>query len=233
MNQCLLIATLSACFLNVCLQSHSEAQDTTTRSYPVLSGVGLALMDKDGHVYVTKVLPSSPADKSKQIGEKDRLVAVEIDGDQTSLDGKTYSEAANLIRGPVGTRLLLTIQPHGEETTIKVPLTREPLEIEGVLGANYNHFVGKPCPKLTLISLDSEETSDLDDLKGKVVVLDFWASWCPTCYAPLTKLQELVTDKPQWRDKVAFVTVSVDADRSNAIDVEQEVAAILGNSKDN
>lgn len=70
-----------------------------------------------------------------------------------------------------------------------------------------------------MISLDNEEPNDLDDYEGKVVVLDYWASWCPTCYTPVTKLQEVVTENPQYSDNVAFFTVSVDSDRSKAIAV--------------
>jgi carboxyl-terminal processing protease len=140
------LAILLPIFLIASLQSHGDTQEAQAKSYPVLSGVGCVLREKEGHNFVTKVLPGSPADRSKQIGEGDRLVAVEINGDETSLDGKTYNEAASLIRGPVGTSLLRSIKPHGNDSTIKVPLIREPLEIDGVSGANYNRLIGKPAP---------------------------------------------------------------------------------------
>jgi len=56
-----------------------------------------------------------------------------------------------------------------------------------------------------LKNLDGKEVK-LSDYKGKVVVLDFWATWCGPCKASFPKMQDLVT---QYKDKdVAFLFIN-------------------------
>ena len=51
----------------------------------------------------------------------------------------------------------------------------------------------------------------LSDYRGRVVLLDFWATWCRPCVAALPKLRELVADLPA--DRFAIVAISVDEER--------------------
>lgn len=48
---------------------------------------------------------------------------------------------------------------------------------------------------------------DFKDLEGKVVLVNFWATWCPPCIAEMPSLQELYTD---YGDRIAFVFVAHD-----------------------
>jgi cytochrome c biogenesis protein CcmG/thiol:disulfide interchange protein DsbE len=66
--------------------------------------------------------------------------------------------------------------------------------------------VGKVAPQFTVH--DADRTVDLSRLRGKVVVLNFWASWCAPCLEELPSLEALQHTLPQ----VTVLAVSTDDD---------------------
>jgi thiol-disulfide isomerase/thioredoxin len=70
--------------------------------------------------------------------------------------------------------------------------------------------VNKPLPPLPLKTLDGKPL-DAATLKGKVVLLDFFASWCGICKAELPHLKAAYA-KYQNNPNVTFLLVSVDED---------------------
>lgn len=51
--------------------------------------------------------------------------------------------------------------------------------------------VGETAPDFTLSTLDGKETFTLSELRGQVVYLDFWASWCGPCRASFPEVKGL------------------------------------------
>lgn len=51
-------------------------------------------------------------------------------------------------------------------------------------------IVGNTIPDFSVTSLEGK-TINKDSLKGQVVVLNFWASWCTPCMAEIPELKEL------------------------------------------
>ena len=51
--------------------------------------------------------------------------------------------------------------------------------------------VGDTVPPFKARTIDGSKSVTLEDYRGKVVLLDFWASWCPPCLKSLPKYNEL------------------------------------------
>jgi cytochrome c biogenesis protein CcmG/thiol:disulfide interchange protein DsbE len=73
-------------------------------------------------------------------------------------------------------------------------------------------LIGHPAPNFTITlwsgAAPGQGSLHLADLKGKVVVLNFWASWCDTCSLEAPDLQSAYE---QYRDKgVVFVGMAYD-----------------------
>ncbi len=68
--------------------------------------------------------------------------------------------------------------------------------------------IGQPAPDFSLP--DGSGRISLHDLKGKVVVLNFWATWCPPC---VEEMPSLVTMQSKLKDRgVTVFAVSLDED---------------------
>lgn len=68
--------------------------------------------------------------------------------------------------------------------------------------------IGAEAPNF--IVQDADRKVELRDFRGKVVLLNFWATWCPPC---VEEMPSLVRLQQQFKDKgVTVLAVSIDAD---------------------
>ena len=78
--------------------------------------------------------------------------------------------------------------------------------------------VGNEAPDVEFVRLDNGEKQKISSFRGKVVVLDFWASWCGPCQAPMAKMQTYRESHPDWGDKVELIALSIDNTKEAAVD---------------
>lgn len=86
----------------------------------------------------------------------------------------------------------------------------EEMEVENYVAEHGTLPPGTAAPEIGFTTLANQTTMKLSDLRGKVVVLDFWATWCGACQEPMADLQKLREKHANWREKVAVVPLSID-----------------------
>lgn len=73
---------------------------------------------------------------------------------------------------------------------------------------------GVVAPGFSLARLRGDAVVSLAELRGKVVIVDFWASWCGPCRVSLPALDALAAEHP---DDVVVVAVCLDARANDAL----------------
>ena len=71
--------------------------------------------------------------------------------------------------------------------------------------ASKSDLVGQPSPSYRVKTASGKEVSDTA-VRGRVVMLDFWATWCPPCKKQMPVLQKVERRHPE----VAVLSVNVD-----------------------
>ena len=89
-----------------------------------------------------------------------------------------------------------------------VPLGLFLLILAGCYSGSKPPHIGSPAPNFTV--QDADRTVSLSQLRGHVVVLNFWATWCPPC---VDEMPSLVQMQEKMRSRgIEVLAVSIDDD---------------------
>lgn len=80
---------------------------------------------------------------------------------------------------------------------------------------------GDEAPDFTLGVVESDETVTLAEYRGKVVLLDFWATWCPPCREQMPVVQKL-DDDPSLKDSLKVISVNADEPSADRLEKVSE-----------
>ena len=111
-----------------------ESQSETSGEF---GGLGIEVSMESGVIKVITPIDDTPAAKA---GVKAGDYIVKINGEQ--VQGKTLMEAVNLMRGPVGTSIEITVRRKGLKKAKIFKITREIIEIKSVISKIVDNKVG-------------------------------------------------------------------------------------------
>jgi carboxyl-terminal processing protease len=109
-----------------------HAQDFSINMSLALVGIGAELGSEDGYCVIRSLVPGGPAEKSKQLNENDKIVAV-AQGKQAPVDviDMELGKIVQLIRGAKGTEVRLTVIPASDPKSRRViTLTRAEINLK-------------------------------------------------------------------------------------------------------
>lgn len=158
--------------------------------------LGVAIDQGDKGVLVTGVLADTPA-ASAGLLKDDQITAIE------STRVKTPEELIRAVQAQgVGNTVAVHYLRKGQPTSVSVKLVARPDQLEMLK----QKLVGKPVPPFELTVVHGDGAGKSADLKGKVVILEFWATWCPACLSTHERLSALA--KARGKDGLVILAVS-------------------------
>ena len=87
-----------------------------------------------------------------------------------------------------------------------------PASASSQLGWGQVSLTNKTAPDFELETLEGKKAK-LSDYRGKKVILNFWASWCPPCREEMPEFQRIYSEN---KDKLVVVGVNLQENRENA-----------------
>ncbi|MDA8612642.1 S41 family peptidase [Candidatus Pelagibacter bacterium] len=131
-------------------------QEMQTETSGEFGGLGIEVSMEAGVVKVITPIDDTPASKAG-IKAGDYIVKI----DNVQVQGKSLSEAVDLMRGLVGTEIELTVRRRGEKKALTFKITREIIEIQSVKSDLLENNIG-------YIRLTSFNDNSSDQIKEKI-----------------------------------------------------------------
>ena len=122
-----------------------------------LEGIGAVLSQEDEYTVIVQIMPGSPAEKSKKLKPKDKIVAVKQEhGKFEDIIGWRLTEVVKKIKGKKGTKVVLEIE-RGEGAaakTFNVELTRDKIRLQDKEAKSkvYTSYDGRKSGVITISS---------------------------------------------------------------------------------
>jgi peroxiredoxin len=163
-------------------------------------------------VLVRSVMRGSPAARA---GIADGDVVMSIDGENVA---RPTELREHVMRALAGSRVSLGVRRGAETRLFAVDLEAAPNDDE-VMHKNY---VGSRAPDFgALDTVQGSITPSLPALKGRVVVLEFWASWCGVCHVLALTLNG-------WHDRYQAQGLTVLGVTNDSVEVASHTASQTG-----
>ncbi len=191
----------------------NESSPPAQRGLPGWLGVELAKREGgEPGVLIRSVMHGSPAERA---GIVDGDVVLNIDGDNVAQPTELRQ---HVMQAQAGSRISLGVLRGGQTRLFAVELEAAPNDDE-LMRKNY---VGVRAPDFgALDAVQGSITPSLPALKGRVVVLEFWASWCGVCHVMAPTLNE-------WNDRYSAQGLTVLGVTNDPVDVAGRSAGQLG-----